>query len=75
MPDEPPVVGLASEVVAEPEKSPLIPLTIVWQADERPRGRFQVGLPPLLQEIFGRLTKVPATGRPVGVTSDSSPRP
>jgi hypothetical protein len=40
MPDEPPVVGLASEVVAEPEKSPLIPLTIVWQADERPWGPF-----------------------------------
>ena len=39
VPDEPPVVGLASEVVAEPEKSPLIPLTIVWLADERPWGR------------------------------------
>ena len=36
--------------------------------------RFQVGLPPLLQEIFRRLTKVPATGRPVGVTRDSYPR-
>src|SRR5260370_25699417 len=36
--------------------------------------RFQAGLPALLQEIFRRLTKVPATARPVGVTSDSSPR-
>jgi hypothetical protein len=39
MPDEPAGgSGLASEVVAEPEKSPLIPLTIVWRADERPWG-------------------------------------
>jgi len=36
--------------------------------------RFQAGLPAFLQEIFRRLTKVPATARPVGVTSDSSPR-